>query len=74
MHIIPPNNAVIEERGMKEPLRSTEEIRKHLYLKKRPLKNDVILEAKKLLNSWTGELDAPTEELRMIEKLIEVVD
>ena len=59
---------------MKELLRNSEDIRKHLYLRERPIKNDVILEAKKLVNSWTMQLDAPTEELRMIEKLIGLIE
>jgi len=58
----------------KTPLRDSEDIRKRLYLQKKPVKNDVILEAKKLVNSWSGVLDAPTKELRMIERLIEIVD
>lgn len=31
---------------------------------------DLLLEATTLVRSWTNELDAPTKELRMIEKLI----
>jgi len=56
------------------PLRNSEDVRKRLYLQKRPVKTDVIADAKRLVNSWTCMLDAPTKELRMIERLIKVID